>query len=131
MKPRAGILHRGIEHPLEKIVTDIVMALSDHRGAGATLKVQQMRRQNRQRRMKIQLDMLIEPRTHCAAAHLIEGVTVPPAVHVGLAQPESSAGQDTTEKALIVNVDILEVILKKDLLNEEDSGLLLAPSSAR
>jgi hypothetical protein len=119
-KPRAGILHRGIEHSLEKIVTDIVMAFSDDWGSVAILKVQQMRRQNRQRRMKIQLNALIKPRTECAAAHLIEGATVPPAVHVGLAQPESSASQDTTKKALIVNVKIPGAVsVKKNIRRSE------------
>ena len=56
--------------------------------------------------MKIQWDPFFEPCPDRAEAHFIEGVTIPPAVHVGLAEGESPAGQDATEKASIVNANI-------------------------
>ena len=81
--------------------------------------------------MKIQLNLLIEPRTECTAAHLIEGVTIPPAVHVGLAQAESSAGEDATEKALIVHLKIPRALAVKKNIRRGEKALNCCLRQAR
>jgi hypothetical protein len=66
------------------------------------------------------LKPLIESRTDRPARHFIEGVTVPPAVHVGLTEAESSATEGAAEKAPIVNMKVPGALpVKKNIRRSE------------
>ena len=82
------------------------MTFAHNPGTTAALKIEKKRRCKGERSMKVQRNPLFEPRPDRTAAHFIEGVTIPPAFHVGLAEGESAAGQDASEKAFIMDTNI-------------------------
>ena len=105
-KVRARILHRRIEHCLEEIVAEVVVPLRDRAGAALGLQIQNDCHDNIDRLAKADSHSLFKMGPQRAKTHLIERRAIPPAIHVGLAEPERSTCEYPPVKALVMNRDV-------------------------
>src|SRR5439155_22643829 len=103
---RTGILHIRIEHCFEKIVAQIVMYPADFSGAPESLLVRYKRGEKCPDIGKSKCETLFEPSTNGTATHLIQRVAVPPAIHIGLPEPERTGSQDPAEEAPVLHVNV-------------------------
>src|SRR5436309_15575767 len=101
---RTGILHIRIEHCFEKIVAQIVMHPSDFSGASESLLVRDKRGEKCPDIGKSKCETLLEPGTNGAATHLIQRIAVPPAIHVGLAEPKRPGSKDSVKEAVVMHL---------------------------
>src|SRR6266700_7547479 len=101
---RTGILHIRIEHCFEKIVTQIVMHAADFSGTPGSLLVRDKRGEKCPDIGKSKFETLLEPGTNGAATHLIQGIAVPPAIHVGFPETERPGSKDSAKEAPVMHV---------------------------
>src|SRR5947207_14185859 len=103
---RTGILHIRIEHCFEKIVAQIVMYLADFSGAAESLLVRHKRGEKCPDIGKSKCETLLESGTNGAATHLIQRVAVPPAIHIGLAEPKRPGSKDSVNEHLVIHTNL-------------------------
>src|SRR5207302_9686667 len=101
---RTGILHIRIEHCFEKIVAQIVMHPADFSGAPESLLVREKRGEQCPDIGKSKCETLFEPSTNGTATHFIQRFAVPPAIHVGLPEPERTGSQDPAKEPPVVHL---------------------------
>src|SRR5436309_2493232 len=103
-KERTGILHVRIEHCREKIVAQIVMHAADFSGASGSLLVDEKRSEKCPDIGKFKFETFLESGANGAATHLIQGVAVPPAIHVGFPETERPGSKDSAKEAPVMHV---------------------------
>src|SRR5437016_6933543 len=103
---RTGILHIRIEHRFEEIVAQIVMHPADFSGAPQCLLIREKRGEQCPEIGKSKCKTLVESGANCPATHVIKRFAVPPAIHVGLPEPERTGSQDPAEEVLIMDLYI-------------------------
>ena len=102
-KISARVLHRRIEHRLEKIVSEIVVPFYDRRGTLACLAIGEKRSGESENISPIQRNRFLELGATGAKTHLIERFAIPPAVHVGFTQTKGAINEDATKKSVVVH----------------------------
>ena len=74
--------------------------------AGTGLHIQQLHRQQQQRVAQVSLDIIFNAAFYDPAEKLVQALTVPPAVHVGLAEPKILLGDDAAVERFVVNLRV-------------------------
>src|SRR5436190_20868831 len=80
------------------------MHLADFSGAPGNLLVREKRGDQCPDIGKSKCETLLESGTNGAATHLIQRVAVPPAIHVGLAEPKRPGSKDSVKEAPVTNL---------------------------
>ncbi|PYK21786.1 MAG: hypothetical protein DME56_03355, partial [Verrucomicrobia bacterium] len=88
----------------EKIVAQIVMYPADFSGAAESLLVRYKRGEKCPDIGKSKCETLLESGTNGAVTHLIQRVAVPPAIHVGLAEPKRPGSKDSVKEAVVMHL---------------------------
>ena len=97
----AGIHQPLAQHGLEQVVAEVVVHLADLECPLATLQVDEARLQVGEQGVE-GFQLLVEPGSEQSGAQAGQVVGIPPAVHVTLAQPQRTMGEDPCIQALIV-----------------------------
>ncbi len=90
----AAVGHGIVEHQLEQVVAQVVVLLRHLAGAAQALPVTQGVGEYLKRQHPAVLAQVVAAGAQHAERELIQGVAVPPAVHVGLAEPQGALRGD-------------------------------------
>lgn len=102
----AGILHLGIQHRLKEFISQIVVSFADNPCPVRALEVDKNRGGDGNQGREIQQDAFIDPSPECPAAHLVQGIAIPPAIHVGLPQTQCAFRENARIESSVVNPEI-------------------------
>ena len=101
-----AVIHVRIEHLLENVIADIVMLLAYLKRPGATLAVKQAKADEVNKKAKVIADLVFKAGPKTPRDHLIKRFAIPPAIHIGFAQPQRAIPRNSQEKIRVMHLHI-------------------------
>ena len=102
----AGVDHAAVEHGLVELVAAVVVAVDVVGGAAAVLEVGDAGPEAAEPGAPVVAEGIADVGVGGAGGEFVEGVAVPPALDVGLAEAEGALGEDAAPEAGVVDAEI-------------------------
>ena len=101
----AGIDHARVEHAPVEVITDVVVLFADLAHV-QPLWIEDHALDGQKRQSRIEFDPILQLPGQAPVQELVDCLAVPPAIHIGLTQPQCPLGHHATEQPVVMNLDV-------------------------